>query len=263
MVQPYDKRWDAVTLDGHVVTDVLDAPLHWRKPRAVRLHGDLFHDDVPDDFIAQVFAVMALSPHHTFQVLTKRPERMREFMRHVDLSDIGDHFYPLGDRMRWDMDLYIDEWGPLDRWPLPNVWMGTSAEDQPTFDLRVPFLRETPAAVRFVSLEPMIGAINVRAYVVGKAESRSPWSLDWVIVGGESGPKARPFDIQWARDIVVQCQADGVPVFVKQVGARPYYSDAPALGGPNRVDLPIKHRAGADPSEWPEDLRVQQFPEVK
>jgi hypothetical protein len=144
MVQPYDKRWDAVTLDGHVVTDVLDAPLHWRKPRAVRLHGDLFHDDVPDDFIAQVFAVMALSPHHTFQVLTKRPERMREFMRHVDLSDIGDHFYPLGDRMRWDMDLYIDEWGPLDRWPLPNVWMGTSAEDQPTFDLRVPFLRETP-----------------------------------------------------------------------------------------------------------------------
>jgi protein gp37 len=255
--------------------------------------SDLFHDDVPDDFIAQVFAVMALAPQHTFQVLTKRPERMREFMRHVDLSDIGDHFYPLGDRMRWDMDLYIDEWGPLDRWPLPNVWLGVSVDDQATADQRIPLLQATPAALRFVSYEPALGPVDFTRFlwcpncgcsespclpctVMGRtAPPTHAATLDWIIVGGESGPKARPFDIQWPRDIVAQCRAAGVPVFVKQLGARPVIgpsidlSDWPTAKVLADADLRdmweirLKHRAGADPSEWPEDLRVQQFPEVK
>lgn len=262
MVQPYDKRWDAVTLDGHVVTDVLDAPLHWRKPRAVRLHGDLFHPDVPDDFIAQVFAVMALAPRHTFQILTKRPERMQSL-----LSD--DDFW-------FSVEDYASDFArrPISvESPITSVWLGVSVEDQATADQRIPLLLETPAALRFVSYEPALGPVDFSAHGAHALPDHHPsgdgrggwWSdlgnlpgephVDWIIVGGESGPNARTFDVQWARDTITQCRGAGVTVFVKQLGANPvvwfFGSDLP---------INLKHRAGADPSEWPEDLRVQEWP---
>lgn len=208
-----NKRWDVVSLDGHVVIDVLDAPLYWRKPRTARIDGDLFHPSVPDDFIAQVFAVMALAPHHTFQVLTKRPERMRALLSDDDFAFQVEGYASDFAQRPVSFDL-----------PLPNVWLGTSAEDQATFDQRVADLLRTPAAVRWVSLEPLLDAIDPRASYCpvhdfpGGFCANCPhrYGLDWVVVGGESGTGARPFDIQWARNIVRQCRAAGVPVFVKQ-----------------------------------------------
>jgi len=208
----------------------LDQPLRWRRPRRVFVNSmsDLFHPDVPDEFIADVWARMALSPQHTFQILTKRPERMRDLLS-------GAEVYRLFEC------------------PLPNVWLGVSVEDQATAIARRPVLLETPAAVRFVSAEPLLGPVNL---MLGQAGYPDPDfdadKLHWVIVGGESGPKARPFDLAWARSIVHQCQAASVPVFVKQLGAKPF-----VLG---EDFLKLRHRAGAVIDEWPVDLQVQEWP---
>jgi protein gp37 len=134
----------------------------------------------------------------------------------------------------------------VSRWPLPNVWLGVSVEDRASLP-RLDTLRETPAALRFVSIEPLLEDLG-RIRLGG---------IDWVIVGGESGPGARPFDLAWARSTVQQCRAGGVPVFVKQLGAKPY--DGDSLGH-ERYDLLLRDRKGADPAEWPEDLRVREFP---
>lgn len=243
---PYHRVWQVTQRDGNAA-HAIDAPLRYLKPSNVRVTVDLFHDDVPDDFIAQVFGVMsaciALGKHatagHTFQILTKRPDRMRDFMTSVLPESIAYAAARYGGGI--DPDGIFDQ--AMRLWPrLPNVWLGTSAEDQATFDQRVPVLLQTPAAVRWVSLEPMLGAIDPTrcrmqdyetgsrmGYALNTLNGQSisiatprPWAhgsdrrLGWVVVGGESGPGARPFDIQWARDIIAQCQAAGVPVFVKQ-----------------------------------------------
>lgn len=282
----------------------LSAPLGWRKSAMVFVNSvsDLFHPDVPFEYIDRVFAVMALTPQHTYQVLTKRPERMRAYAssslvaKRVALAAFaaGDH------AAHKRFDAWIDNTpsepaGVLSvtdrRWPLPNVWLGTSVEDQAAADERICYLNETPAAVRFLSCEPLLGPLDLTTVPRGTPGTYwFPWALpedkvgafarwqekpmrakladgiDWVIVGGESGPNARPMDLGWAQAIVKQCQAAGVAVFVKQLGAKPCVGEVETAAGSN-VFVPdlvgLDHRKGADPSEWPSDLQFRQFPEVR
>jgi protein gp37 len=199
----------------------LTQPLRWRRPRRIFVcaHGDLFAESVPDEWIDRVFAVMALAPQHTFQVLTKRAKRMRKWASAPDrLSRIAARaFFMEG------------EFQP--QWPLPNVWLGVSVEDQMRADERIPDLLATPAAVRFVSAEPLLGPIDFRRVspngvqlidtLIGRSTTPdySGWPrLDWIIVGGESGPGARPMHPDWARAIRDQCAAAGVAFFFKQNG---------------------------------------------
>lgn len=239
---------------------ILTAPLRWRRPRRIFVNsmGDLFHEAVPDAWIDRVFAVMALAPQHTFQVLTKRAKRMRVYMT-------GD----------WSVRVYQDIDGDprgatscgclAGGKPLPNVWLGVSAEDQTLAEKRIPDLLETPAAVRWLSAEPLLGPIDFDDFRPPNSPTRGDpfpltgrmiWAaargfddsvnacagytgkLDWVVVGGESGPGARPMHPQWARDIRDQCAAAGVPFFFKQWGE--WGVDRPRAGG----DLGGDIRAG-------------------
>ena len=209
----------------------LDQPLRWKKPRRVFVcaHGDLFHEDIPHKWIDRVFAVMSNSTRHTYQVLTKRPDRMREYLlaRNRPLKEMESG-------LRGEGYLWTDI--PVVRFPLPHVWLGVSAEDQQRADERIPVLLDTPAAVRFVSLEPLLGPIDVSPWVFDRARSIShmingpamlnPYQadayvshpLDWVIVGGESGPGARPMHPDWARSIRDECLQASVPFHFKQWG---------------------------------------------
>jgi len=224
----------------------LDEPLRLRKPQRIFVNStsDLFHEALPFKDIAAVYNVMAAADRHQFQVLTKRPERRLEFFRWLSDEMSWPH---LGDALRVSMEV---------EWPLPNVWEGTSIEDQKTADERIPLLLQTPAAVRFVSYEPALGPVvfdeewlsgeNVgesryacdEETSVGYPEScrnfpgcvgceprpTGPFvpGLDLVIVGGESGRGARPCDIEWIRSVADQCREAGVPVWVKQDnGPRP------------------------------------------
>lgn len=251
--------------------DRLEQPMHWRRPRRVFVDSmsDLFHPDVTDAFIADVFAVMAACPRHTFQVLTKRPQRMREFCTEkYGLIDLASPFGPAG-------------LPPLSMpYPSPNVWLGVSVEDQRYADLRIPHLLATPAAVRFLSIEPLLGPVDLsRPLGLEWSEIGEFWMqemfaalqgrrvpIDWVIVGGESGPGARPLDIEWIRTILAQCAEAQVPVFVKQLGAQPGFRGEP--GSFHHYDEPsglfikaLDDRKGGNPDEWPDDLRVRQYPE--
>jgi protein gp37 len=215
---------------------------------------DLFGDWVPDAWIDRCFAVMALAPRHTFQVLTKRPERMRQYFASKRAMEQALQPYTAGGTFQ-----------PVAR-PLANVWLGVSVENQATANVRVPLLLQTPAAVRFVSCEPLLGPVDLTT-VDTTSDSDPGYSalelrdddegdldstLDWVIVGGESGPNARVCDIGWIRGLVQQCQEAGTAVFVKQLGSKTTWLD----------DLPfgMKSRKGSDPAEWPEDLRIREFP---
>ena len=157
--------------------------------------------------------------------------------------------------------------GPPRNWPLPNVWLGTSVENQRWADVRIPELLATPAAVRFLSCEPLLGPLDLRPWLTRVPTSGDGWRLtggtalaiadivlDWVIVGGESGPKARAFDLAWARSLVSQCRAAGVAVFVKQLGAKPYCIDGDLIGAK-------LGRKGGIMDEWPADLRVREWPQ--
>lgn len=234
--------------------DRLAQPLKWKTPRRIFVNSlsDLFHEDVPDAFIDRVFAVMGLAHQHTFQILTKRPERMRTWFRWVE-SKRGDltvalvkkgGAWPKVDEYSAESVLCAycarDVLEPLAKitwaaWPLPNVWLGVSIEDQETADKRIPLLLQTTAAVRFVSAEPLLGPVDLAAYLQRDfvaGETRPPnaiggtpykvarlgAAIDWTIVGGESGPGARPMHPDWARSIRDQCQAAGVPFFFKQWG---------------------------------------------
>lgn len=200
------------TTDVQLHHDRLTQPLYWKRPRRIFVNSlsDLFHEAVPEEFIAKVFLTMLAAPQHRFQVLTKRPRRMLELLKKPSSA------FPLcmmvGDT-------------------LPNVWLGVSCEDQKAADERIPLLLQTPAAVRFVSLEPLLGPVNLRGYFrcltcVDHECSVHPttrWGragLNWVIVGGESGPGARPMHPAWVRSIRDQCQAAGVPYFFKQWGGQ-------------------------------------------
>ena len=209
----------------------LGQPLRWQRPRRIFTvaHGDLFHERIPRDWVDMVFAVMAMASQHQFQVLTKRPERMRDYL-YRDRRDRA--FFPessegeirhwLREGARWAAQIHKIPapsdwqgqfagctWPPEFDWPLPNVWPGVSAEDQPTVDKRARELRKIPAAVRWLSLEPLLGPVEIDDLLS---------ELDWVVAGGESGPGARPMDPAWVRSLRNQCICAGVPFFFKQWG---------------------------------------------
>lgn len=297
--------------------DRLDAPMRWRKPARVFVNSmsDLFHTAVPFEFIAAVYGVMAASPQHQFCILTKRSQRMREFMewrwRPADagrtgrtpeghptrmiggvhgwnngdgtrsMADCVSHAYEIGgDGVR---DKLTDAIPIRVSFPLPNVIHGYSAATQEDLDAGIADLLATPSALRCLSLEPLVEPVDLTRLVRPYDGDRPLWpcseplltGLDWVIVGGESGPGARPCDVAWLRAIVAQCKAASVPCFVKQVGSNPTpirpmrlpaYSATtgkPLRGWYGDGHETIQDRKGADPAEWPEDLRVRQFPEVK
>lgn len=229
--------------------------------------SDLFHETVPDAFIDRVFAVMALAPQHTFQVLTKRAERMRDYVSNREqarrfgaISASAD--YGAGDVHRKTVT-----------WPLPNVWLGPSIENQTMADKRFPIacaLGEAGWHV-MVSMEPLLGAVTIpdRFLALGRRA--------WVIPGGESGTDARPCEVAWVRSIVKQCKSAGVAVFVKQLGAVPLvpagrlqHWEWRGIKAPEdkrftthaddvwRVHL--ANRKGGDPEEWPANVRVREYP---
>ncbi len=218
--------------------DVLLEPLRWRKPRVVFVDSmaDLLHAKVPVDFLAQVWAVMALTPQHTYQVLTKRPERYRHVLdgpcrcggghrTGVDFRRlVADHARRLA-RGR-EVDLVAD-------WPLGNVWLGTSIEND-DYVGRADALRAAPAAVRFLSLEPLLGPLP----------SLDLAGIDWVIVGGESGPGFRPLDLEWVREIRDRCVERNVALFLKQIGGRTPKAGGRLLDGRTWDQFPAI-RAGA------------------
>lgn len=256
------------TGEVRLVSSALGRPLGWKKPRRIFVNSmsDLFHERVPFDFVAAVFGVMAACPHHTFLVLTKRPEIARQFF--VWAARNAPRYWCAVEAAKHVAGLTAEPVPPFKGWPLSNVHLGVSAEDQETFDERVPLLLRCDAAVRWVSAEPLLGPIDVRS---NQPEQRADGTfrpmiddLSWIVVGGESGPGARPFDIEWGRAIVRQCRAARVPVFVKQLGAFPYREkpahphDVVTWMGP----LKLADRKGGDPSEWPADLRVRELPEV-
>ncbi len=219
--------------DGFAVMlhpDRLDEPVERRKPTMyfVCSMGDLFHEDVDFAYIDAIWAVMVLAKQHTFQVLTKRPERMRKYLDGAK-ERIGQCFKDAGYSIAFSF-------------PPPNVWLGVTAENQEQADKRIPILLDTPAAVRFVSVEPMLGAINLDMLITNNIEDRfrtvisslhgkeTLWdtknliaenehtNLDWVIVGGETGAGARQLKYEWVKNILEQCQEAEVPLFFKKWG---------------------------------------------
>lgn len=311
----------------YVDRDVLFRPLRWKKPRRIFVCSmtDLFGRFVEEDWIDQVFAIAAICYWHTFQILTKRPERAREWFadwghnweRREFVAAVAEALTDdKGERLRiWDPrgperhryprpDLpgaRIEIRRAWPGWPLPNVWLGTSAETQDLWNERVRALLDVPAAVRWVSAEPLLEEVvprlcrlcgNVTHYCHADPDDPSA-RIDWVVVGGESGPRARPMDINWARRIVEHCRPRGTPVFVKQLGARPYQTkdadvqlgtdgalatifDRAAVRSRQREGWTLTHTPdgrsryvrpveledskGGDPEEWPFDLRVRQWP---
>ncbi|MGA8221477.1 MAG: phage Gp37/Gp68 family protein [Candidatus Acidiferrales bacterium] len=249
--------------------DRLTQPLRWKRPRKIFVNSmsDLFHESVPEKFIGKIFAMMSKCPQHIFQVLTKRPAKMLALIR-----DDEDCWGPFQEVMFRD--------SKAEDWPLPNVWLGVSVEDQPTADARIPLLLQTPAAVRFVSYEPALGPVDFAKYLglpCDHWEEKKPEMgflvphLDWVIAGGESGPKARSSHPDWFRTVRDQCQTAGVPFFFKQWGEwgprteltknaeTLHVSGALADGGKTPIFRWGKKRAGRllDGREW------KEFPKLK
>jgi protein gp37 len=296
-------------------TQHLDLPLRWSKARHGILTNDLFDGSLSDEQIAAVFGVMALADRHTFQALTKRPERMLRWFewiathplyraRAVDdrgaahscivlLRCLGPQVIdsPLSTAHVIAKHNPNPDASILRRWPLPNVLLGVSVEDQATADERIPLLLQTPAALRFVSQEPQLAPVDLLhvhvegGYVDALRGARPAYPpIDWLIVGGESGPGARPFDVAWARSTVEQCREAGVACFVKQLGSNVRDRNDSTFDGegpkawPREIEerdgiefleegfqgqpvrLHLRHRKGGDWSEWPEDLRVREFP---
>jgi protein gp37 len=221
------RRFDAPGVGGTTGvkrhSERLHLPLRWRNPRRVFVNSlsDLFHDQVPDEYIAEVFAVMAMARQHTFQLLTKRHARMRSLLNQPSFA--ADVYVRCAQRGATSL--------PEPWWPLPNLWLGVSVENQQWAGIRIPALLDTPAAVRWLSCEPLIGLVDLDPYigplVLRKGDSGrcgTQWTeygdlIDWVVAGGESGPGARPMHPDWARTLRDQCVAAGVPYFHKQNGA--------------------------------------------
>ena len=195
----------------------LEQPLHWRKPRMIFIcsMGDLFHEAVPFEFIDRVWGICAVCPQHTFQWLTKRPEIAKDYFesRRKQLSELA---------------------------ILPNLWLGTSISTQEDADKNIPILLQILAAVRFVSVEPMLGEIDFLEWFHANDFTTGESGIDWVIIGCESGPKRRECKLEWVRDLVEQCKAAKVPVFVKQ--------------------LSINGKVEHDIKKFPKDLQVREYP---
>jgi protein gp37 len=268
-------RW---TGEVRFVEEALDLPLRWKKPRRIFVNSmsDLFHEKVTDEWIDRIFRTMVVAQQHTYQILTKRPERMREYI--------------------------VSHQPAVGAWPPSWIHLGVSVENQETADERIPLLLQTPAAVRFLSVEPLLGPVDLTPWLAheltpddklmlafaGGARTtedlqRMARRIDWIIVGGESGPGARPCDIAWIRSVVAQAKAAGVPVFVKQLGrwvlgdhagfrvnhwlmkdGRGYVPPVIGRFAHVRPEWAVGFSTwdvkGGDPTDWPSDLRVREFP---
>jgi protein gp37 len=222
----------------------LTQPMDWTRARRIFVcaHGDLFHEGVQDAWLDQIFAVMAVSPQHSFQVLTKRPERMLQYMQRLGERNQAQGY--LHEALKWAMG-YDNPRRPavnLQAWPLPNVWLGVSVEDQAAANERIPFLLKTPAAVRWISAEPLLGPVDLTTIEFRNAfGNMEMWDaldlhlfgdedevvdadgcsavIDWVVAGGESGRGARPMHPDWARSLRDQCAKAGVAFLFKQWGS--------------------------------------------
>lgn len=238
-IRPRDASRPGPDWTGEIrlVPQRLTEPLGWRKPRRVFVNSmsDLFHAKVPESFRAAVFAVMAACRQHTFIIATKRPEPGLIPWTSAEEA----HASTMGYARRYcrDRRLPNSPWRSAP-WPLPNVQLLVSAEDQSTWSERVPKLLEMPAAVRGVSAEPLLGPI---VWPDGLEQ------LDWLVIGGESGRGARPCGAPWIRDLATKAHDAGVAVFIKQLGSA-------------SVGAGTQPGKGNDPSTWPEDLRVREFP---
>lgn len=270
-------------LDLYLDEKILKQPLGWRKPTNVFVCSmtDLFGRWVPNEWIDRIFGIMGDCSEinsHVFQVLTKRPERMLDYMENRA-------------RAAWNaprMNRSV--------FPPRNIWLGTSVEDQESADERIPRLLSTPAAVRWISAEPLLGPVDLKNMRSGTfnaldgidfedigdirdagdlSKSDMP-GLDWVVAGGESGPGARSLDLRWIKSIVEQCNSAKVPIFVKQLGYRPWWDGVSTKAPADHIYLEpcymdekagwrfdlMRDKKGGDPSEWPEDLRVREFPKA-
>lgn len=243
----------------------LNAPKRWRSPAMVFVNSmsDLFHKDIPNEIILAMFQTMADTPQHTYQVLTKRHGRMRAFCNRLAFREPTAAEAAAGHRVVAYLADDPASTPPRESAPLPNVWLGVSAETHYWAQVRIPALLETNAAIRFVSAEPLLHSINLIKLNCGETQLDALrgdhidideyWlvkqlpALDWVIVGGESGPGARRMSTDWAAFIVRLCTDAGTAVFVKQLGS----AWARANGGPSK---------GQDMDYWPEQLRVRQMP---
>lgn len=276
------------TGEYRLVEKELTVPLRIRKPSRIFVAdmGDLFYEAVPFEVIDRVFAVMLMATRHTYQILTKRPERMAEYIRAHRIVEINEAARRIrterGERGGPVLSPSGHPWGGRVPW-----WLGTSVEDQDTADERIPHLLSAWLAplfgpVPWVSYEPALGGVDFRAYVscgLGKCrelrevggdrccpacgwseeDQRTAPKLRWIVCGGESGPGARPFDLVWARVAIKHCAAASVPVFFKQAGARPRDSDR---GYFPASEVRLRSRKGADLSELPPDLHVREYPEM-
>lgn len=250
-------RW---TGKVELIEERLEAPLSWRKPERIFAlsMSDLFHEKVPDAWIDRILSVVARCPRHAVLVLTKRAERLPRYMG--DPATRGRIAALLGG-------------GELP-WPLPNLWLGVSAEDQRRADERIPDLLKTPAAVRFLSCEPLLGPVDLTRLGAGYLRRDALTGLlgapggvlagrdalpgiDWVILGGESGPRAREHRLSWSQSILDQCRASGVAAFEKQLGSNAW-DDRTDAKSPRRFKT--LDRKGGDMSEWPSELQVREFP---
>jgi len=255
---------------------ILQQPLKTKKPCTIFVGDmfDLFHEAIPAEMITSVFEVMEAAEQHTFQVLTKRASRIDPVL----YGEEGHSYLGGGD--------YVG-----------NVWMGVSVESQKYADERIPLLLQTPAAVRFLSVEPQLEVVDLRRVIdprfgtcldidalsgiaTHKDDNHSTTptdKIDWVICGGESGPHARPFNLAWAESLRDQCKAAGVAFFMKQAGSKPFihrfrkdvdFKDERMSVKIGSIEIShrgfkMKDRKGGDPSEWPESLRVREFPEAR
>jgi protein gp37 len=235
-------EWDGTV---QFVESQLLKPLSWKKPKKIFVcsMADLFHENVPFEWIDKVMAVVALCPQHTFQVLTKRPERALQYFSQPKLwvkwyeaalahlwGAIGENFGGLINLQQYFIEQHF---------PLPNCWIGTSTENQVMADKRIPILLQIPAAVRFLSCEPLLGEINLKIIP------------NWVICGGESGTDSRPCHVEWLKSIVQQCQSAKTPVFVKQLGANAYYQGQ---------RFQTRDKKGGEIEEFPQQLKIREFP---
>lgn len=257
-------------------------------PRVFPSMCDPFDEEVPIEWLARFLRLIHDTPHLDWLLLTKRPALFGRRLAEVEESciEIGGK-----EMMHWR-----HAW--THNTPPSNVWIGTSVEDQPNADRRIPELLKIPAKIRFLSVEPMLGPVDLKLdhieveasfrhaddckgfcdFACGGEEVKG--GIDWVIVGGESGPGARPCNVEWVLSVVDQCAKASVPCFVKQLGSKAVESDfqhtkecwnenCALAGGPGDCDgevvqdsLCLSHPKGGDPEEWPDDLRVRQFPEV-
>jgi len=262
------------TGEVRLIPEHLADPLRWKKPRRIFVNSmsDLFHEKLTNEQIAAVFGVMAAAPRHTFQVLTKRAKRMREWfawackvecvIQGMETEAIRSSLHHAAcDASPEIAKLTAGKWCGF-YWPLPNVWLGVSVEDQAAADERIPELLATPAAVRFLSCEPLLGPVELTAECI-EERANGGTALDWVIAGCESGPGARPCGVEWLRSLRDQCARSGVAFFLKQATERPPIRGVCTSNGPIAIGRNSKAKGGGV-VELPylDGVQHAAFPEV-